>query len=142
MDHLKHGTELQRVNTKVLFLTSCSVNFSLKDLHMTQKHICTVRGCIRCDHFTGREAIHQIWQVLPISNTSVVMSYHVIQLCLPVVYLDRASQACSVLSLLFGSVCRYMSGFLLDSIHITLLLQLRTSLIILTLGLMYVQKSR
>ena len=29
---------------------------------------CTVWGCIRCDHFTGREAIHQIWQVLPVSN--------------------------------------------------------------------------
>ena len=53
-------------------------------------------------------------------DTSVVMFYHVIQLCLLVVYLSRASQAYSVLSLLFGSVCRYLVRFpvRLHSFHI------------------------
>ena len=51
---------------KILFPTIFSVYFSLQVLYMTWKHICTVRGCIRCDHFTGREAI---WQVLPVSTT-------------------------------------------------------------------------
>ena len=69
MDHLKHDTRLQRVNTKILFLTSFLVYFSLQVLPMTWRHIWTVQGCIRYDHFTGREAIHQIWQVLPISTS-------------------------------------------------------------------------